>query len=35
MLEDGRREIAVVDDGAVRGVVTVDQVAALLARDHT
>jgi osmoprotectant transport system ATP-binding protein len=34
MLEDGRREIAVVDDGHVQGVCTVEQVAALLARDN-
>jgi osmoprotectant transport system ATP-binding protein len=34
MLEEGRREIAVVDDGSVQGIVSVDQVAALLARDR-
>jgi osmoprotectant transport system ATP-binding protein len=34
MLEEGRREIAVVDDGSVQGIVTVDQVAALLAPDN-
>ena len=30
MLEEGRRELAVVDDGVCRGLCTVDQVAALL-----
>jgi osmoprotectant transport system ATP-binding protein len=34
MLEAGRREIAVVDDGSVQGIVSVDQVAALLVRDN-
>jgi osmoprotectant transport system ATP-binding protein len=31
MLEEGRRELAVVDEGGVRGLCSVEHVAALLA----